>query len=280
MSLGTFVLGPGATLKLTNRSSMTPGSADVAFDAAAFLPEGYPPQCESDVSLPSGAVAHVLGGGCFQQLGSENTVTDDVAVNGLVFHRLDSSASISVDSAAQTLTSSGALQLEAVASGSSGVLSGSAIPLETLAAPAKFDIGGAAANGLQFPSLSSAALFGMPLSFGVYGQFGDQNTHGFLERREPEPVRPVDRRGGGSHDRQHAADAGDESSLRRRRRRQRACRRGTRVGVSGKRWANPASNIACIRSTTAQKAPPAWLQMRPGHSGLLLQGACGFLATR
>ncbi len=133
-------------------------------------------QCISQVSLPSGPVAQAIGGGCFQQSGSVSTVAGDVSVNGLVFHRVGSSASISVDSAAQSLTSSGALQLEAVASGSSGLLAGTAIPLVTLAAPAKFDIADAAANGLQFSNLSSAALFGMPLSFGVYGQSSGRRT--------------------------------------------------------------------------------------------------------
>ena len=133
--------------------------------------------CVRQVQVSAGVVAQVVDpNGCFSQSGAASTVNGDVAVNGLVLHRLDSSASISIDPSAQTLTSSGALRLEAVASGSSGLLAGTAIPLETLAAPAKFDIAAAASNGLQFPSLSNIALFGLPLSFGVYGQFGTQAT--------------------------------------------------------------------------------------------------------
>lgn len=40
LTLGTFKLGAGATLSLSNKSSMTAGLYDVAFDAAAFLPQG------------------------------------------------------------------------------------------------------------------------------------------------------------------------------------------------------------------------------------------------
>jgi RHS repeat-associated protein len=43
LPLGTVVLGPGATISLSNLSAMTPDAYDVAFDAMAFIPRGGSP---------------------------------------------------------------------------------------------------------------------------------------------------------------------------------------------------------------------------------------------
>jgi len=43
LQLGTIVLGPGATISLSNLSAMAPDGYDVAFDAMAFIPRGGSP---------------------------------------------------------------------------------------------------------------------------------------------------------------------------------------------------------------------------------------------
>ncbi|NEM90890.1 RHS repeat-associated core domain-containing protein [Galbitalea soli] len=43
VTIGTFAMGPGGSVSLTNASNMTPGVFDVAFDAVAFVPMGGTP---------------------------------------------------------------------------------------------------------------------------------------------------------------------------------------------------------------------------------------------
>ncbi|GAA2136576.1 RHS repeat-associated core domain-containing protein [Kitasatospora kazusensis] len=43
VTIGTFAMSPGATVQLSNQSSMTPGGYDVGYDAIAFLPQGGTP---------------------------------------------------------------------------------------------------------------------------------------------------------------------------------------------------------------------------------------------
>ena len=43
VTIGTFAMAPGGSVQLSNKSAMTPGDYDVAYDAIAFTPEGGTP---------------------------------------------------------------------------------------------------------------------------------------------------------------------------------------------------------------------------------------------
>jgi hypothetical protein len=120
VDLGRFPLAPGGTVALTNKSSMTPDTYDVAFDAIAFLPQGGTPDPTSPPppsNSPQCATSEVRFGSvdalssCFTSASGSFTSTGTVRIGGVDITPVGS-ASITLQPDTGMLSVAGAVSVD------------------------------------------------------------------------------------------------------------------------------------------------------------------------
>ena len=168
LDLGHFGLGPRATVTLTNRSGMTPGENDVAYDAVAFMPEGGTPDpvAPPPPSAAAGCTAEAKFGpidavtSCFTKSHGKYVSRGEVRIGGIDVVP-GAGASISLDPATYTLALSGSVE----------------ISVGSLHLAAERDYSVSLKRSWTFASSADATIKGLPVSGDATITFSGSSAH-------------------------------------------------------------------------------------------------------